>query len=320
MGPSLWLSADNFADPGTVEWSQRIIDRAEVAEAAGVDCISVSDHVVLGKRLEEYGRPERGGRTGGRQPTGSDGEWLEPLTTLAFVAARTRSIRLGTTVLLAALRRPVVLAKAVASLDVLSRGRVELGVGIGWQREEYEAAGISYAERGALLDHTLAVCDELWRHSPAQVDIGGLELAGLTSRPGPVGGEIPVWVSGTVNPRVVARVARHGLRWITWGDALADPEPAVAAMRQGLTDAGHDPSGLRVLGALAAVQRDGVLDVDATVRPLAAMVSAGVQEFRLLAGLPEGREQLGDMLGRLMVRFRNEVGGGGPPSRPCATN
>ena len=77
--------------------------------------------------------------------------------------AITTQIRLGTNILLAALRRPVVLAKTAATLDVLSGGRLDLGVGVGWQREEYDAAGLDFDGRGALLDHTLAVCQTLWR-------------------------------------------------------------------------------------------------------------------------------------------------------------
>src|SRR5438045_4076097 len=135
---------------------------AVTADRAGVDRVLVSDHVVLGEHLEEYGRKELGGIAGGRQPTGPDGHWLEPMTLLALIAGRTTRVRLGTGILQAALRRPVVLAKSAATLDVLSGGRLDLGVGVGWQREEYEAAGLDFDARGQLLDDTLAVCHELW--------------------------------------------------------------------------------------------------------------------------------------------------------------
>ena len=78
-------------------------------------------------------------------------------------------VRLGTNILLAALRRPVVLAKTAATLDVLSGGRLDLGVGVGWQREEYEAAGLDFDGRGRLLDHTLEVCQTLWREPARDV-------------------------------------------------------------------------------------------------------------------------------------------------------
>ncbi len=141
-------------DPGS--W-QFLLDRARAADAAGLDRIVVSDHVVYGEDLEAYGNPKTGGSAGGKQPTDADGQWLEPLTFLTAVGALTENIRLGTNILLAALRRPVVLAKTAATIDVLTGGRLDIGVGVGWQREEYEAAGLDFDARGRLLDHTIEV-------------------------------------------------------------------------------------------------------------------------------------------------------------------
>src|SRR5438552_1383383 len=155
--------------PGQGGW-QPMLERARAADEAGIDRLFVSDHVVFGENLEAYSRPELGGAEGGRQPTGPDGHWLEPLTVLSVIAGITARVRLGTGILLAALRRPVVLAKTAATLDVLSGGRLDLGVGVGWQREEYEAAGLDFGARGRLLDHTLEVCQILWRDSPARID------------------------------------------------------------------------------------------------------------------------------------------------------
>src|SRR5581483_76077 len=139
------------------------------------------------------------------QPTGPDGAWLEPLTVLSVLAGRTRRIRLSTNILLAALRRPVVLAKACATLDVLSGGRLELGVGVGWQEEEYSAAGLDFHARGDLLDATLATCQGYWRHGVVD---------GVHCRPRPVqAGGVPVLVSGRLNQRVLARIGRFGAGW-----------------------------------------------------------------------------------------------------------
>src|SRR3989442_3749621 len=110
-------------DPG--DWTH-VFALARAADAAGVDRVVVSDHVVFGENLEAYGRPETGGVEGGRQPTGPDGHWLEPLTVLTAVAAQTTRVRLGTYILLAALRRPVILAHQLANLDVISPGPVYL--------------------------------------------------------------------------------------------------------------------------------------------------------------------------------------------------
>ena len=221
--PQLSTGLTSFAaeDPGG--W-QPMFDHAVAADRAGVDRVVVSDHVVFGENLEAYARAELGGSEGGKQPTGPDGHWLEPLTTLAVVAGMTSRLRLATNILLAALRRPVVLAKSAATLDVLSRGRLDLGVGVGWQREEYDAAGLDFESRGRQLDHTLAVCQTLWREERARFDDGLLAFEHIHQMPKPLReGGVPLWVSGTVNPRVARRLARFGSGWIPWGPVGARP-------------------------------------------------------------------------------------------------
>src|SRR6476661_2375696 len=108
--PALSLGLRNFSaeDPGT--W-QALLDLTRTADEVGVDRLVVSDHVVFGENLDAYGRPEVGGSKGGKQPTGPDGHWLDPLTLLTFVAGMTTNVRLATGILIAALRRPIVLAK-----------------------------------------------------------------------------------------------------------------------------------------------------------------------------------------------------------------
>src|SRR5208283_1929713 len=142
-------------DPG--EWSH-LTEFARAADRAGIDRLVMSDHIVFGENLDAYGDPANGGSRGGRQPTGPDGAWLEPIATIAHLTAVTSRTRFATNILVAALRRPVVLAKTAATIDVLSGGRFDMGVGVGWQREEYEAAGLSFEGRGRQLNHTIEVC------------------------------------------------------------------------------------------------------------------------------------------------------------------
>src|SRR5947199_269631 len=182
---SIMLRSYSPADPGPAGW-RGLFDRAQAAEDAGVDRLFVSDHVVFGEHMDAYANPEIGGQEGGRQPTGPDGHWLEPLTVLTALSSVTSRVRLATGILLAALRRPVVLAKTAATIDALSGGRLDLGVGVGWQREEYDAAGLDFERRGALLDHTLTVCQTLWRDSPARLDSEELTFEGIHQMPHPV--------------------------------------------------------------------------------------------------------------------------------------
>lgn len=277
----LSIHLTNFAQE-SIDWSPSI-DTAVMLDEAGIDRLAVSDHVVFGEDLEAYARPELGGAAGGKQPTGPDGHWLEPLTFLSVIAGRTHRIRLSTSILLAALRTPAVLAKQLATLDVLSGGRVDLGVGIGWQREEYEACGLDFHRRGDLLDRCLAVCRELWTEPVASFDDGELRFDRIHQMPKPLSpGGIPVWVSGRINPRTVDRLVRFGTGWIPWGDHIADPGPGIVELRRALEDAGRDPGDLEAQSRLVVVTDDGgEVDVDATLAAATPLVEAGVTDLRL---------------------------------------
>jgi probable F420-dependent oxidoreductase len=300
---SMGLRSFSPSDPGGWE---SLVEQIEILEAAGIDRAAVSDHVVFGDSLEDYGRPELGGAASGMQPTGPDGHWLEPLTTLAFLAGKTTSIRLATGILLAALRRPVVLAKSAATLDVLSGGRLDLGVGVGWQRAEYDSAGLEFSQRGRLLDHTLEVCQTLWREPWASYETEELAFEGIHMEPKPLQpGGVPIWVSGTVNPRVVQRLARFGVGWIPWGPAAADPVAAIEQMKSALLAAGADPQGLQVMGALPVVRDEGGrLDARQTAKHVPRLAAAGVTDFRISTPLSPDRAAALDDLTALVDAFR----------------
>jgi probable F420-dependent oxidoreductase len=306
--PRLGTSLRTFAadDPGG--WHE-VLEHARIADAAGIDKVAVSDHVVFGEHLEAYGRPELGGSEGGRQPTGPDGHWLEPLTTLAVVCGMTENIRLGTNILIAALRRPVVLAKSAATLDVLSGGRLDLGVGVGWQREEYDAAGLDFDGRGALLDHSLAVCQTLWREQRASYRDDLLGFDAIHQMPKPVQeGGVPIWVSGTVNRAVVHRLARFGSGWIPWGPSAAALSVGIAQMRDGVAAHGRDPAELRVVGSLPVKRNDGAIDLAATMDGVPALVDLGVTDFQANVGVPDDASAARDYLSEVVGAFRAAVG------------
>jgi probable F420-dependent oxidoreductase len=271
-----------------------------------VDRVLASDHVVFGENLEAYARPEVGGTEGGRQPTGPDGIWLEPLTVLSVVCGITSRVRLMTCILQAALRRPVVLAKTAATLDVLSGGRLDLGVGVGWQREEYEAAGLDFATRGQRLDHTLAVCRTLWNDSPATFDSEELAFDAIHCMPQPIQpGGVPIWVSGRVNPHVLDRIVRFGTGWIPWGGYVADPAPGVARVQEALSAAGRDPSQLRVLGVLPVLSSaDGTADIARTMAAVPELVRLGVTDFRVALPLPDDLDGATGSLSEAVKAFR----------------
>lgn len=303
--PQLSLYLTTFTDGPDHDWPATL-SRARAADDAGVDRIVVSDHVVFGENFDAYGDPALGGTAGGKQPTGPDGAWLEPITVLTAVAASTTRLRLGTSILLAALRRPAVLAKQLATLDYISGGRLDIGVGVGWQREEYDACGLSFEGRGRLLDHTLEVCQELWTRTRASYNAPELSFDGIHQMPKPVQpGGIPLWISGTVNKAVARRIARFGSGWIPWGPALADLPAAIAAMREAVRDAGGDPDGLAVQGAVRVRKDDGGgVDHAATFGPVAELSAAGVTDFRLPVSVPAEHAEAVEILSGFVASFR----------------
>jgi probable F420-dependent oxidoreductase len=299
--PTLTMGLTNFA-PAPQDWGG-LLGRARLADEAGIDRIIVVDHVVMGEHIEHY--------DGGRFPTGPDGQWLEPMTTMAVIAGMTTNVRMSTGIILAGLRRPVVFAKAAATLDVLSGGRLDLGVGVGWQKEEYDAAGLDFAERGRLLDQTLELCRRFWTESPVDYRSDGLAFERIWCEPKPLQpGGVPIWVSGRLNKNVLNRLVRHGDGWIPWGEWSNDVVHGVEVIRAAFADAGRDWDGFEIRGTLRAVTRDdGTLDLDATMADVPAMVAAGITDFTAYLQLPADDDNAArDQLTGLVQAFRATVG------------
>jgi len=303
--PQLSIQLRTFSETDLGAWPS-LLDQARAADEAGIDRIVVSDHVVYGEQLDAYGDPKLGGAAGGRQPTGPDGHWLEPLTVLSVLTGITSRVRLGTNILLAALRTPAVLAKTAATIDVLSGGRLDLGVGVGWQREEYEASGLRFEDRGRLLDRTLAVCQALWTEPIAAFDDGELQFEKIHMMPKPhQAGGVPIWVSGTVNALVARRLATYGSTWIPWGSASADLAGSVTQLRSMVEAAGGDPS-FGVVGNLAAARTpDGEPDAARTMAGVPALLAAGVTDVRLGIVVPADRAAAFDLLSAFVTEFRS---------------
>ena len=307
------LSTDlrTFAHEPAKDWSD-VADFARRADRAGFDRLAVSDHVAFGADLGAYGDPATGGILGGMQPTGPDGAWLEPVTTIAYLAATTSRVRFTTNILLAALRRPVVLAKMVATVDVLSLGRLDLGVGVGWQRAEYEAAGLSFKDRGRLLDHTLDVCQTLWTSDAGSYDSPRLSFDGIHQMPKPLQpGGVPIWVSGTVNDRSMDRLARFGSGWIPWGEDAAELERGVGRMQRALADRGRDPNEVGVVGSLRAEwdETHGArhLDLARTMATVPRLRELGITDFRIAASALRWRKSTEESLQEVVAAFRSAV-------------
>ena len=283
---------------------RRLVDLARAADDAGVDRLVVVDHVVMGEHTDRY--------RWGRFPTTPEDDWPEPLTLLAAMAAATERVRLATGILIASLRRPALLAKTAATLDCLSAGRLELGVGIGWQREEYEACGLDWAERGQLLTDTLAACQTLWTEESASVDRPTVHFEDIHCNPKPVQpGGVPFWVAGTLAPRNLARLVDHGAGWIPiMGASLEDIATGVQAVRSAFVDAGRDPSGLGVQGPLPVAKgEDDRPSLAASLAGAPALIDIGVTAVHVPMGaFCRDPDAAPAFFAEAVERFRAELG------------
>ncbi len=299
--PQLSIALRNFADdPGDWSW---FFDSVAAAEEAGFDRIVVSEHVLMGEHLDDYADASKGGWTGKQQPTGPDGHFLEPLITLSYLAAQTTRLRLGTGVLLAALRSPVVLAKTAATLDLLSGGRLDLGVGVGWQADEYDAVGVPFKSRGRKLDECLEVCQLLWREKVASYSGETVSFSRIHQMPKPIQpGGVPIWVRGTVNGAVARRIARFGSGWIPWGVAPLELPREIQRMKDRIADLGRDPDEIGVVGSLGQMPYDNPAELRESVERLAA---GGATDVRVPVRVPAGRAAARDYLRNLMSQLRD---------------
>lgn len=271
-----------------------VVEAARVADAVGIHQICLPDHLAIAWRTDLY--------PGGAFHYPATEPWGEPLTLLTAISQVTSQIRLCAGVLLAATRPALVLAKTVATLDVLSRGRVDLGVGTGWQQEEFEAAGVEFTTRGHRLDDTLRACRVLWRDAPAAFESDTVSFRDLYCYPQPVQREIPIWVGGEANRRNVARIAELAVGWMPILSAASpDVEIGIERLHQAFAAAGRDPNSLKVRAGLP-MRNDaaGKLDLDASLAGLETVAQFGVTHVSVgIEGFVHSADEVRPFLERL---------------------
>jgi len=276
---------------------------ARLAEDRGIDQVFIGDHVTMGADRSAY--------PFGRFTPPLDYPWFEPITLMAAVANATRRIRLSMSILISPLRPAVLLAKQLATLDALSRGRVDAGLGVGWQRLEYEAEGVPFQSRGAILDEQVRACRMLWRDAPAAFHGDHVAFDGIYSYPRPIQkGGIPVWLGCAPTPRWIKRIADYGDGWIPLGLPPAEIAHNVAQIQAAMKVNGRDPASLAVRTMLPSVGRaDGLSDLDATLAGAPALRSAGATHLEIYPTMfcrgEDGLEPLLDRLGAWKQTERN---------------
>jgi probable F420-dependent oxidoreductase len=275
-----------------------ILATARGAESIGFATLWSGEHIVMVDRPDApypYAAD-------GRIAVPSDADWLDPMATLSFVAAATSRIRLATGILLLPEHPPVLVAKQAATVDVLSEGRLALGVGIGWSSEEFAALEIPFAGRARRTREYVEVMRTLWRDPVASHDGEFIHFHDVRCYPKPRRqGRIPVILGGN-SDAALDRVAAYGDGWYGFNLALDELPERLGALRTRCDRAGRDPSSLDI----AVSVRDGVPDDLDTVAAL------GVDELVVVESPPDRPGAVADWVATLGRRWG--AGSGDPRS------
>jgi probable F420-dependent oxidoreductase len=238
------------------------LDICRRAEDAGFESLWGGEHVVLPDSfVSRYPYTEDG-----KIPAEPDTPIPDPLIWLAFAAAATSKLRLGTCILIVPQRNPLVLAKELATLDQLSGGRVELGLGVGWLKEEFDALGIPWQRRGARNDEYIAAMRALWSGPHAEFHGEFVDFDPATCSPRPVNGSIPVIVGGDSDAAIQRAVRIADGYFPGEGDSerLAG---LLDRLRQAAEKANRDPASIEINTIFGAQ----MADPEAGVEQLAAL-------------------------------------------------
>ena len=231
----MFANAFTFADP------ENAVAMAQGAEEAGFDSVWTVEHVVVPAGYASQYPYSRDGR----MPGADDVPIPDPLIWLSWVAGQTTTLKLATGILILPQRNPVVTAKAVATLDRLSGGRVLLGVGAGWLQEEFDCLGVPFEERGERLDDGIAALRALWEQERPTHHGRFYDFTDAICAPKPVNGTVPVVIGGHTK-RAARRAGELGDGFFPASGGAGDLAPLLEVMRTSARDAGRDPDAIEV--------------------------------------------------------------------------
>lgn len=263
----------------TENWTMRpepdvrdLVGWAVAAERAGVDGVMVSEHIVLGPSANANGFPEnpRDYALPGNQDPATP--WPSPLVLLSAIAAATTRIRLVAGAIISPLRHPLALAKDLATLDRLSEGRLIVLPTVSWHRDEYDALGVPFGQRGEILDEQLEVWARAWSGKPFSYTGKHFSFGQIWIEPQPARtGGPELWFGGsTVHPRLVRRLVRYGAGF----NPLGSPSDAELEL---LAAAGCGPDRIEYVGGTRGVFNgpDGVADLDRALATIPGQLARG---------------------------------------------
>ena len=231
------------------------LDVATAADRLGFESLWMPEHLVFPQEMA--GSPFATEKTeAAHPPVPPETPLFDVFTYLGFLAGQTRQIRLGTNVYLLGLRHPFVAARAIQTLDIISNGRAEIGVGAGWLRSEWTAAGMDPKTRGRRLDEALAVCKRLWSEKSVAHEGEFYQFGSVMFEPKPLQRPHPPIHIGGESTAALQRVARHGDGWYGIGHTLETIKPVLDRLRDIVRGEGRDPDQLEITTAAEVSTRD----------------------------------------------------------------
>ena len=249
---------------------------AQEAEEAGIDGVMLSEHIVLGPSAGARGRmanPRDYAAPGNQDPATP---WPDSMVLMSAIAATTARLRLIAAAIIAPLRHPVLLAHQLATLDLLSEGRLVVQPTVSWLAEEYQALGVPFAQRGALLDEHLAAWRALWRETPATFEGEHYRFHDVYLEPKPARPEGPMlWFGGqAISPWIVRRLVTYGHGFHPFGQPSAEE---LAELRAEVESADRDMAELEVVGGIRPRFPDdnSPADLDEAAEQIPAQLAAG---------------------------------------------
>jgi probable F420-dependent oxidoreductase len=265
------------------------------AEDAGFESAWTGEHVVV---IDPQAPPS---------PVPPSFPMLDTVAALSFAAGVTQSLLLGSGIILLAQRNPVVLAKELTSIDVLSRGRLIFGVGVGYVPREFEAIGVPYEERGARVDEHIDVIRTLWTQDQPAFDGRFTRFSGIQQKPMPVQKPHPPIVIGGMSAAGYRRAIARGDGWYGFNQDEAEAAASIEGLRRAAAEAG-DAAGFERLEI--SVTPRGPMTADRVAR----FAELGVHRLILLPGRPAGDGNPLDTVRRYIETSARDLGGDHPAS------
>jgi probable F420-dependent oxidoreductase len=287
---ALHFSNSNFPDGAG---AKRL---AQAAEAAGFESLVVIEHVVWPTQYESRYPYAPSGRLPGTPAT----KLPDPLIWMSFALAVTTRLKCMTGILILPQRNPVVLAKELATIDDMSGGRLELGIGVGWLKEEFDALGVPWEKRGARTDEYIEAMRALWDADDASYDGRFVNFKGMSSNPKPARGRVPIHIGGH-SEAAARRAAKYGDGFFPATGAQVDIRPVIARMQQMAAENGRDPRAIEITsGCPGAIPGSGGDPLKAVAEAAANGVGRVVLPVTaFMAGAPTGSGQHANTFGGL---------------------